>query len=81
MQGYVDKVDALIEQWGCEYIARERNTLMMEGDGGPLTVVMTCPSSKLQNGIDLYNSQEYQELVEQRKPFTEWDFRLLQGRL
>ena len=41
---------------------------------------MACPGSTLQNGIDLYNSLEYQELVEQRKPFTDWDFRLVQGR-
>ena len=80
MQGYVEKVDALVEQWGCKYIARERNTLLMEGDGGPLTVVMACPGSTLQNGIDLYNSPEYQELVKQRQPFTDWDFRLVQGR-
>ena len=34
MKGYVEKVDALIEKWGCEYVVRDRDTLLMEGDGG-----------------------------------------------
>ena len=80
MQGYINKVNALMDTWGCTYIARERNTLLMEGDGGPLTVVMACPGATLQDGIDLYNSPEYQELVKQRQPFTDWDFRLVEGR-
>jgi len=35
MKGYIEKVDALMEEWGCEYLVRQRNTLLMEGDGGP----------------------------------------------
>ena len=80
MKGYVEKVDALLEKWGCQSIARERNTLRMEGNGGPLTVITACPGGSLQTGIDFYNSPEYQELVELRKPFTDWDFRLIEGR-
>ena len=79
MQGYVEKVDAVIKKWGCEYVARERNTLFMEGNGGPLTVITRCPGAPLQDGIDFYKSPEYQELVELRAPFTDWDFRLVEG--
>ena len=35
MKGYIEKVDALMEEWGCEYLVRQRDTLLMEGDGGP----------------------------------------------
>jgi uncharacterized protein (DUF1330 family) len=79
MQGYVEKVDAVIKKWGCEYVARERNTLLMEGNGGPLTVITRCPGATLQDGIDFYQSPEYQELVKLRAPFTDWDFRLVEG--
>ena len=80
MKGYVEKVDALIEKWGCEYVVRDRDTLLMEGDGGPLTVVTRCPNATQQDGINFYESNEYQELVKLRAPFTDWDFRLVQGK-
>ena len=80
MKGYVEKVDALIEEWGCEYVVRDRETLLMEGDGGPLTVITRCPNASIQDGIDFYQSDEYQELVKLRAPFTDWDFRLVQGK-
>ena len=80
MKGYVEKVDALIEKWGCEYVVRDRDTLLMEGDGGPLTVVTRCPNATQQDGINFYKSNEYQELVKLRAPFTDWDFRLVQGK-
>ncbi|CAE07915.1 hypothetical protein [Parasynechococcus marenigrum] len=34
MKGYIEKADALMEEWGCEYLVRQRNTLLVEGDGG-----------------------------------------------
>ena len=80
MKGYVEKVDALMKAWGCETIVRERNTLMMEGDGGPLTVVTRCPGATLQDGINFYKSPEYQELVKLRAPYTNWDFRLVEAK-
>ena len=80
MKGYVEKVDALIEKWGCEYVVRDRDTLLMEGDGGPLTVVTRCPNATQRDGINFYESNEYQELVKLRAPFTDWDFRLVQGK-
>ena len=79
MQGYVNKVDALMRAWGCEYVVRENNTLLMEGDGGPLTVVTRCPGATLKDGINFYNSPEYQELVKLRAPHTDWDFRIVEG--
>ena len=80
MKGYVEKVDALIEKWGCEYVVRDRDTLLLEGDGGPLTVITRCPNATEQDGINFYESDEYQELVKLRSPFTDWDFRLVQGK-
>ena len=80
MKGYIEKVDALMEEWGCEYLVRQRNTLLMEGDGGPLTVVTAYKGKTLQDGIDFFKSPTYQELVKLRAPFTDWDFRLVQGR-
>ena len=80
MKDYVEKVDALMEEWGCDYLVRQRNTLLMEGDGGSLTVVTACKGKSLQDGIDFYKSPAYQELVKLRAPYTDWDFRLVQGR-
>ena len=39
MQEYVQKFDALLSESGCRTIVRQPATLLMEGDGGPLTVV------------------------------------------
>lgn len=80
MKEYVEKVEALIKHWGCEIVALDRDTLRMEGEGGPLTVVKRCPNATEQDQIDLYESDEYQELVELRAPFTDWDFRILQAK-
>ena len=80
MQGYMEKVDTLMKSWGCQYIVRERNTLLMEGDGGPMTVVTRCPGTTLQDGINFYRSPEYQELVKLRAPYTDWDFRIVEGK-
>ena len=80
MKGYVKEVDALIEEWGCEYLVRQRNTLLMEGDGGPLSEVLAFKGKSLQDGIDFYKSPAYQELVKLRPPYTDLDFRLVQGK-
>ena len=80
MAEYVEKVGPLVESWGCDYVVRERNTTFMEGEGGPLTVITKCPGATLQDGISFYESPEYQELVKLRAPFTDWDFRLVEGK-
>ena len=79
MQEYVQKVDALLSESGCRYIVRQPATLLMEGDGGPLTVVTACPGKTLQDGISFYKSPAYQELIKLRKPYTTWDFRVVEG--
>ena len=71
MKGYVEKVDALIEKWGCEYVVRDLDTLLMAGDGGPLTVITRCPNATQQDGINFFESNEYQELVKLNAPFTD----------
>ena len=47
IKGYIEKVDVLMAEWGCEYLVRQRNTLLMEGDGGPLTVLSACNGKTL----------------------------------
>ena len=79
MQEYVQKVDALLSESGCRYIVRQPATLLMEGEGGPLTVVTACPGKTLQDGISFYKSPAYQELIKLRKPYTTWDFRVVEG--
>ena len=39
--------DALLRESGCRTIVRQPATLLMEGDGGPLTVVTACPGKTL----------------------------------
>ena len=80
MKRYVEKVDELTKAWGCQTIVRERNTLLMEGNGGPLTVITRCPGATLQDGINFYKSPEYQELVKLRAPYTDWNFRLVEAK-
>ena len=53
----------------------------MEGDGGPLTVIMKYLNSTRQDQVDLYESDEYQDLLKLRASFTDWDFRIVEDRL
>ena len=69
MKRCVVKVDALMMEWGCDYLFRQPNTLLMEGDGGPLTVVSACKGKSLQDGIDFHKSPAYQELVKLRSSY------------
>ena len=52
MKEYVEKVDALIEKWGCDYLVRDRDTLLVERDGGPLTLITRCPNATEPDGIN-----------------------------
>lgn len=81
MDEYVEKFDGFLEKTGCQIVALDRNTLRMEGNGGPLTVIMKCLNSTRQDQVDLYESDEYQDLLKLRTPFTDWDFRIVEGRL
>ena len=62
-------------------MALDRNTLRMEGNGGPLTVIMKCLNLTRQDQVDLSGRDEYQDLLKLRTPFTDWDFRIVEGRL
>ena len=81
MDEYRDKFDSFLKKTGCQIVVLDRDTLRMEGDGGPLTVIMKCLNSTKQDQVDLYKSDEYQHLSRLRAPFTDWDFRIVQGRL
>ena len=81
MEEYVEKFADFLEQTWCQIVALDRDTLRMEGDGGPLTVIMKCLNSTGQDQVDLYESDESQDLLKLRAPFTDWYFRIVEGRL
>ena len=47
MQEYMQKFDALLSESECRTIVRQPATLLMAGDGSPLTVVTACPGKTL----------------------------------
>ena len=51
MKGF-EKVDAFLKEWGHDYLVRQRNILLMEGDGGPLAVVTARKRKIHQECID-----------------------------
>ena len=58
----------------------DRNTDIREGDKGPLTVIARHPKGK-NAVIKCYESDEYQRLKAIRAPYTDWNFRLTEGKL
>lgn len=62
MDEYRDKFDSFLKKTGCQIVVLDRDTLRMEGDGGPLTVIMKYLNSTKQDQVDLYKSDEYQDL-------------------
>jgi len=80
MKDYVSKLQPLLEKAGCAYVSRDYDTLYMEGKGGPMTVIVGCKGATKDQGVAFFNSPEYQELVELRAPYTNWQFRLVQAK-
>ena len=78
MQEYMQKFDALLSESECRTIVRQPATLLMAGDGSPLTVVTACPGKTLQDGISFYKSPADQELIKLRQPYSTWDFRVVE---
>ena len=57
-----------------------QNANIREGDQGPLTVIARHPKGK-DAIIKCYESDEYQRLKAIRAPYTDWNFRLTEGKL
>ena len=81
MKEYAAKLKPLLDEAGCKQITRDYDTLFMEGRGGPMTVIVACKGATEESGIAFYESPEYQELVKLRAPYTNWQFRLVQGKI
>lgn len=80
MKEYSAKLKPLLEKAGCKIITRDYDTLFMEGRGGPMTVIVSCKGGTEQEGVAFYESPEYQELIKLRAPYTNWQFRLVEGK-
>ena len=81
MKEYTSKLEPLLEKAGCKRITRDYDTLFMEGRGGPMTVIVGCKDATEKEGVAFYKSPEYQELIKLRTPYTNWQFRLVQGKI
>ena len=81
MKEYAAKLKPLLDEAGCTQITRDYDTLFMEGRGGPMTVIVGCKDATENEGVAFYKSPEYQELIKLRTPYTNWQFRLVQGKI
>ena len=80
---YFQNVNQVTKKCGLTTLVLDRNTDIREGnkkgDGGPLTVIARHPKGK-DAVIKCYESDEYQRLKAIRAPYTDWNFRLTQGK-
>ena len=80
---YFQNVNQFSKECGFTTLVLDRNTDISEGnkkgDGGPLTVIARHPKGKAAL-IKCYESDEYQRLKAIRAPYTDWDFRLTEGK-
>ena len=80
---YFDKApDYVKKTCGADFLVLDRKTDIREGsrrgDNGPLTLIARFHSK--QAAIDCYESAEYQSLLPIRKPHTNWNFRITEGK-
>ena len=76
---YFLNVHQVTKKCGLTTLVLDRNTDIREGDQGPLTVIARHPKGK-DAVIKCYESEEYQRLKAIRAPYTDWDFRLTEGK-
>ncbi len=57
----------------------DRNTDIREGDQGPLNVIARHPKGK-DAVIECYESDEYKRIKVIRAPYTDWNFRITEGK-
>ena len=77
---YFQNVNQFTKECGFTTLVLDRNTDIREGDKGPLTVIARHPKGKAAV-IKCYESDEYQRLKAIRAPYTDWNFRLTEGKL
>ena len=53
--------------------------MLQKGDKGPLTVISRHPKGK-DAVVKCYESDEYQRLKAIRTPYTDWNFRITEGK-
>ncbi len=80
---YFQNVNQFTKECGFTTLVLDRNTDISEGnkkgDGGHLTVIARHQKGKAAL-IKCYESDEYQRLKAIRAPYTDWDFRLTEGK-
>ena len=80
---YFQNVNQVTKKCGLTTLVLDRNTDIREGnkrgDGGPLTVIARHPKGK-DAVIKCYESDEYQRLKAIRAPYTDWNFRITEGK-
>ena len=76
---YFRNVNQVTKKCGLTTLVLDRNTDIREGDQGPLTVIARHPKGK-NAVIKCYESDEYQRLKAIRAPYTDWNFRITEGK-
>ncbi|WP_269610665.1 DUF1330 domain-containing protein [Prochlorococcus marinus] len=80
---YFQNVHMVTKKCGLTTLVLDKNTDIREGskkgDGGPLTVIARHPKGK-DAVIKCYESDSYQRLKAIRTPYTNWNFRLTEGK-
>jgi len=76
---YFQNVNQVTKECGLQMLVKDLNTDIREGDEGPLTVIARHPKGK-DAVIKCYESDEYQKLKAIRAPYTDWNFRITEGR-
>ena len=76
---YFQNVNKVTKKCGLTTLVLDRNTDIREGDKEPLTVIARHPKGK-DAVIKCYESDEYQRLKAIRAPYTDWNFRITEGK-
>ena len=80
---YFQNVNQVTKECGLTTLVLDRSTDIREGykkgDGGPLTVIARHPKGK-DAVIKCYESDQYQRLKAIREPYTNWNFRITEGK-
>tara|TARA_Y100001968_G_scaffold277161_1_gene271839 strand:+ start:109 stop:498 length:390 start_codon:yes stop_codon:yes gene_type:complete len=76
---YFQKINQFTKECGFTILVRDLNTDIREGNEGPLTVIARHPKGK--DAVKkCYESEEYQRLKAIRTPYTDWNFRITEGK-
>tara|TARA_Y100001968_G_C19307048_1_gene692167 strand:+ start:406 stop:786 length:381 start_codon:yes stop_codon:yes gene_type:complete len=80
---YFQNINKFTKECGLTTLVLDRETDIREGrkrgEVGPLTVIARHPRGK-EAVIKCYESDEYQRLKVIRKPHTDWNFRITEGK-